>query len=89
MVPRALVNHDTRGLFKIVVDQATNKIIGVHILAEDAGEIIYSATLAIKFGLTIQDLKDTMVPYLTMSEGLKLAILSLEKDVSHLSCCAV
>jgi len=89
VVPRALVNHDTRGLFKLVVDQETNKLLGVHILAEDAGEIIYAATIAVKHGLTIEDLKDTMVPYLTMSEGLKLAVLSFGKDISSLSCCAV
>lgn len=89
MIPRALVNQDTRGLFKIIVDKETNKLLGVHILSEDAGEIIYSATIAVKFGLTVQDLKETMVPYLTMAEGLKLAILSFDKDISNLSCCAV
>jgi len=87
-VPRALVNHDTIGIIKMVVDTQTQQIIGVHIVAENAGEVIYPATLAVKFGLTVDDFTDTMAPYLTMAEGLKLAALGYDKDISKLSCCA-
>jgi len=87
-VPRAIVNHNTTGVFKLVVDRKTQKILGVHIVSENAGEVIYGASLAVKFGLTVADLKDTLAPYLTMSEGLKLAALSFDKDISKLSCCA-
>jgi mercuric reductase len=87
-VPRALVNRETTGVFKLVADGKTNKLIGAHIVAENAGDIIYAATLAIQFGLTIEDLKESLCPYLTMSEGLKLAALTFDKDVSKLSCCA-
>ena len=87
-VPRAIVNHETTGVFKLIADAKTLKILGAHIVAENAGEVIYAATLAVKFSLTIEDLKETMVPYLTMAEGLKLAALTFDKDVSKLSCCA-
>lgn len=87
-VPRALVNRETSGVFKLVVDQQTRKILGAHVVAENAGEVIYGATLAVQFGLTAEDLKNTMAPYLTMAEGLKLAAITLDKDVSKLSCCA-
>ena len=87
-VPRALVNRKTSGVFKLVVDHQTQKILGVHVVAENAGEVIYAATLAVQFGLTADDLKNTMAPYLTMAEGLKLAAITLDKDVSKLSCCA-
>lgn len=50
--------------------------------------MIYAATLAVKFGLTVDDLKEILAPYLTMAEGLKLAALTFDKDVSRLSCCA-
>jgi mercuric reductase len=50
--------------------------------------VIYAATLAVKFGLTVEDLKESYAPYLTMSEGLKLAARTFDKDVSKLSCCA-
>lgn len=87
-VPRALVNHETTGVYKLVVDAQTQKLIGVHIVSENAGDVIYAATLAVQFGLTIEDLKDSFSPYLTMAEGLKLAALTFDKDVSKLSCCA-
>jgi mercuric reductase len=41
-----------------------------------------------RFGITAEQLRGTMFPYLTNVEGLKLAALSLEKDVALLSCCA-
>src|SRR5207245_2877852 len=64
-VPRALAAHDTRGFIKLVADAATKKIIGAHILAAEAGETITEPTLAVKFGLTIEDLISTFHPYLT------------------------
>lgn len=87
-VPRAIVNRETTGVFKLVADAKTLKIVGVHIVAENAGDVIYAATLAVKFGLTVQDLRESLAPYLTMAEGLKLAALTFDKDVSKLSCCA-
>jgi mercuric reductase len=87
-VPRALAARDPRGLFKLVADRETGKLLGAHILADEAGEVIQAATLAVKFGLRVQDLIDTFHPYLTMAEGLKLAALSFDKDVARLSCCA-
>ncbi|WP_349409823.1 mercury(II) reductase [Pseudalkalibacillus sp. SCS-8] len=87
-VPRALANHETTGLFKLVVDAQSKVLLGAQIVAENAGEVIYAATLAVKFQLTIDEIKDTMAPYLTMAEGIKLASLSLDRDVSKLSCCA-
>ncbi len=87
-VPRALAARDTRGLFKLVSEEGTSKLLGTHVVADQAGEVIQAATLAVKFGLRIQDLVETFHPYLTMVEGLKLAALTFEKDVSRLSCCA-
>ncbi len=87
-VPRALVNHDTLGVIKLVADANTNRLLGAHVVAENAGDVIYAATLAVKFGLTVSDLTDNFAPYLTMSEGLKLAAQTFGRDVSRLSCCA-
>jgi mercuric reductase len=87
-VPRALAAHDTRGLIKLVVDGATDRLLGAHILAPEAGEIIQTAVLAMRFGITVEHLRGTMFPYLTNVEGIKLAALGLEKDVALLSCCA-
>ncbi len=87
-VPRALVNRDTLGVVKLVAEKGTGCLLGAHVAAENAGEVIYAATLAVRFGLTVSDLADGFAPYLTMSEGLKLAAQTFRRDVSKLSCCA-
>ena len=87
-VPRALTARDTRGLVKLVVNAETDHLLGAHIVAPEAGEMIQPAVLAIRFGISVQQLRETMFPYLTNAEALKLAVLGLEKDVSQLSCCA-
>jgi mercuric reductase len=71
-----------------VTEEETGRLLGAHVLAADAGEIIQEATLAIRFGLTIKDIVETFHPYLTMVEGIKLAALTFQKDVAKLSCCA-
>lgn len=87
-VPRAQVNRETTGVFKLVADAKTRQLLGGHIVAENAGDVIYAVTLAVKFGLTIENLSETLAPYLTMAEGVKLAALTFDNDVSQLSCCA-
>ncbi len=87
-VPRARAARDTRGLIKIVAETGTGRILGVHVLAAEGGEVIQTATFAVKLGLTINDLTSTFFPYLTQVEGLKLAALTFDQDISKLSCCA-
>ena len=87
-VPRALAAQDTRGLIKLVADAQTNKLLGAQILAPEGADSIQTTVLAIKHGLTVTDLAETIFPYLTTVEGLKLAAQTFDKDVSKLSCCA-
>ncbi len=87
-VPRSLAAQDTRGFIKLVANAETRKIIGAQILASEAGDMIMEPALAVKFGLTIEDLTSTLHPYLTLAEGIKLAALTFDKDVAKLSCCA-
>ncbi len=87
-VPRALAARDTRGLIKLVAERESGRLIGAHILAPEAGDSIQTAAIAIKHGLTVGDLAETLFPYLTTVEGLKLAALGFVKDVTKLSCCA-
>ncbi|MBL4615988.1 MAG: mercury(II) reductase, partial [Magnetovibrio sp.] len=87
-VPRALAARDTRGLIKLVADRQTNKILGAQILDPEGCDSIQTAVMAIKHGLTVSDLADTIFPYLTTVEGLKLAAQTFDKDVRKLSCCA-
>lgn len=87
-VPRALAARDTRGLIKLVADAKTRKLLGAHILASEGGDSIQTAALAIRFGMTVEQLGETIFPYLTTVEGLKLAAQTFNKDVKMLSCCA-
>ena len=87
-VPRAVVNRDTRGLVKLVAEAGSGRLLGATVLADGAGDVISAAVLAIRHGITTSELAATLHPYLTMSEGLKLAAQSFTRDVARLSCCA-
>lgn len=87
-VPRALAARDTRGLIKLVADGKSKQLIGAHILAPEGSDSIQTAVMAIKAGMTYDDLGATIFPYLTTVEGLKLAAQTFDMDVNKLSCCA-
>jgi len=87
-IPRALVNGETTGLFKLVAESGSGRLLGASIIADSAGEVIQSAVLAIKAGMTVAEIASTWAPYLTMAEGLKLAAQTFVRDVAKLSCCA-
>ncbi len=87
-VPRALVNFDTRGFIKLVAEAGTGRLLGVQAVAQEAGELIQAAALAIHHRMTVSDLSSQLFPYLTMVEGLKLAAQTFATDVKQLSCCA-
>jgi mercuric reductase len=87
-LPRALAARDTRGLIKLVADRASDQLLGAHILAPEGADSIQTAALAIKHGMTSRELGETIFPYLTTVEGLKLAAQTFDKDLTRLSCCA-
>ena len=87
-VPRALAARDTRGLIKLVAERESGRLLGAHIIAPEGGDSIQTAVLAIKHNLTITDIAETIFPYLTTVEGIKLAALGFSKDIATLSCCA-
>jgi mercuric reductase len=87
-VPRHIAARDTRGLIKLVADRKTDKLLGAAILAPEAGDSIQTVAMALKARLTTQELADTIFPYLTAVEGVKLAAQGFRKDLKKLSCCA-
>ncbi len=87
-VPRALAARDTRGLIKLIADKQSKKLLGAHIIAPEGADSIQTAAMALKMGMTYEDLGAMIFPYLTTVEGLKLAAQTFEKDVAKLSCCA-
>jgi mercuric reductase len=87
-VPAAIVARDTRGLLKLVVDRASGRLLGAHVLGHEAPEMIAAPAMAIRFGLPVGEIAGMLHAYLTHGEAFKLAILSLDRDVARLSCCA-
>ncbi len=88
-VPKPIIVEDTRGLVKIVAEADGHRILGVHILASLAPDMIHEGVLAVKHGLTLEDIIDTVHVFPTYSEAIKLAALSFFEDVDKLSCCAL
>lgn len=86
-VAKAHILGDTRGLSKMVADRATGRIVGVHVLAQNAGDLIGQAELILKNRMTVEQVLDTLPVFPTLSEALKINALSLVTDVSKLSCC--
>ncbi len=86
-VPKAFAVNDTRGLLKMVVHHKTKKIMGVHILSPVASEMIHEAVLAIRCGLTVDDIIDTVHVFPTFSEAIKIAAQAYRRDISTMSCC--
>lgn len=87
-VPRAGAVRDTRGVIKMVIDAESRRVVGVHILGLNAGELIHEAAMGLRFGATDDDYIDMIHVYPTMAEALKLVALSFYKDIAQLSCCA-
>lgn len=87
LVPKAHVIGDTRGLIKLVADSKTRRVVGLHILAPHAADLIHEGVLAVKFRLTIDDIIDTVHVFPTLSEAIKLAAQSFYRDVGKMSCC--
>ena len=87
-LPRALANFDTRGFIKLVAEAGSGKLLGVQAVTPEAGEIIQTAALALRAGMTVKELANQLFPYLTMVEGIRLCAQTFDKDVAQLSCCA-
>ena len=69
------------------IDPKTQVIVGVHILAPNAADLIAEAMVLIKNKNTIDDVLNSEPVFPTLSEAIKYAALSLTKDFSQLSCC--
>lgn len=86
-VPKAKAIKQTKGLIFMVIGHEDKKIKGVHILSELASEIIHEATLAIRQGLTIDEIIDMVHIFPTFSEAIKIAAQAFKHDPKRMSCC--
>lgn len=86
-VPRAILMNRTEGLINMTVHPSTEEIMGVHILAPEAGELIAEAMMLVKNKNTVDDVINSLPIFPTLAESLKIVALSFKKDITSLSCC--
>ncbi|MFL9826179.1 dihydrolipoyl dehydrogenase [Rhodoplanes sp. SY1] len=81
---RAKVNRQTDGFVKILADAKTDRVLGVHILGADAGNMIAEAAVAMEFGASSEDIARTCHAHPTLPEAVKEAALAVEKRAIHM-----
>jgi dihydrolipoamide dehydrogenase len=81
---RAKVNNTTEGFVKVLADAKTDKVLGVHIIGPEAGELIHEAAVLMEFGGSSEDLARTCHAHPTRSEAVKEAALAVEKRAIHM-----
>jgi mercuric reductase len=86
-IPKGLAVEDTRGFLQVVKHHETDAIVGVHMVSPRAGDIIPEATLAVKHGLTVDDIIDTVHPFPTFSEAFKHACQAFRHEAGAMTCC--
>lgn len=88
MIPRAITARDTRGFIKLLRHHSNHTLVGARIVAPEGSELLMQVALAIRAHITTEEIVSMLYPYLTLSEGVKLACLGFDSDVTKLSCCA-
>ncbi len=81
---RSKVNQTTDGFVKVLADARTDRVLGVHILGREAGELIHEAAVLMEFGGSAEDLARTCHAHPTRSEAIKEAALSVAKRAIHM-----
>jgi dihydrolipoamide dehydrogenase len=81
---RSKVNQTTDGLVKILADAKTDRVLGVHIIGREAGELIHEAAVLMEFGGSAEDLARTCHAHPTRSEAVKEAALAVGKRAIHM-----
>ncbi len=82
--PRARTNGYTEGFVKILAEDGTDQVLGVHIIGPDAGTLIAEAVLAKEFGASAEDIARTCHAHPTLSEALKEAALAVDGRAIHI-----
>lgn len=87
-IPRSIVALDKRGFIKLVRNPENDLLLGARIVAPEGGELLMQLSLMIKYKIQLKEIISMFHPYLTLSEGVKLAAMSFTTDVTKMSCCA-
>jgi dihydrolipoamide dehydrogenase len=81
---RSKVNQTTEGFVKVLADAKTDRVLGVHIIGREAGEMIHEACVLMEFGGSAEDLARTCHAHPTRSEAIKEAALAVGKRAVHM-----
>jgi dihydrolipoamide dehydrogenase len=81
---RAKANQQTEGFVKILADAKTDRVLGVHIVGSDAGNMIAEAAVAMEFGAAAEDIARTCHAHPTLPEAVKEAALAVAKRAIHM-----
>jgi dihydrolipoamide dehydrogenase len=81
---RAKANQQTEGFVKILADAKTDRVLGVHIVGADAGNMIAEAAVAMEFGASSEDIARTCHAHPTLPEAVKEAALAVAKRAIHM-----
>jgi dihydrolipoamide dehydrogenase len=81
---RSKVNQTTEGFVKVLADAKTDRVLGVHIIGREAGEMIHEAAVLMEFGGAAEDLARTCHAHPTRSEAIKEAALAVGKRAIHM-----
>ncbi len=81
---KAKVMNDTGGFVKILSDNKSDEVLGVHIIGADAGNMIGELTVAMEFGASAEDIARTCHAHPTLTESIKEAALNVENQAIHI-----
>ena len=81
---RAKANQQTDGFVKIIADAKTDRVLGVHIVGADAGNMIAEPAVAMEFGASSEDIARTCHAHPTLPEAVKEAAMAVEKRAIHM-----
>ncbi|GAA0140949.1 oxidoreductase [Lithospermum erythrorhizon] len=81
---RAKAIDDAEGIVKIIAEKESDKILGVHIMAPNAGELIHEAAIALSYGASSEDIARTCHAHPTMSEAVKEAAMATYDKPIHI-----
>jgi dihydrolipoamide dehydrogenase len=81
---RAKANQQTDGFVKILADAKTDRVLGVHIIGSDAGNMIAEAVVAMEFGASAEDIARSCHAHPTLPEAVKEAALAVAKRAIHM-----
>ncbi|MEE7474874.1 dihydrolipoyl dehydrogenase [Methylobacterium hispanicum] len=80
---RAKANGTTDGFVKVLADAASDRVLGVHIVGADAGNLIAEVAVAMEFGASSEDIARTCHAHPTLTEAVKEAALAVAKRAIH------